>query len=482
MLPAAHEMDEHFRTAPLERNLPVLMGLLGVWNGNFLGLDSLAVLPYDRRLHRFPAYLQQLEMESNGKSVTRDGQPDRLHDRQRRLGRAGQQCAALVLPAAAPGHRARRDRLPRTGQRVEPLRASSRTSRSPIASRRPKRSRSARPRGRCRTICEANGLPAPRSSASSPHKVHAGNRPEQRDPGAAARSAHARQVDRLVRAQGVRAERDLGRQPVRPVGRRTRQEARDLHDRTRAVRVTGPKVRHTCRSFWRRCSAGAATDRPSTMAGCACTRHGPIGPSCSIAGSHSSAGPLPARASRGSRRATRRCGTTSSCWSIRGDRPADVGVADRGVGPRAMRWRIPSACRRSPGRQGRGAGTGAVSGTRRHADAGLLRRAVRGPRAAALAGREGNATLGVELGAAARPTQLRTFADTPREEGEFSVYAAGFVGRTVRRASAGHGCRRSRRRRAGPPRRLVCCGQVRQLDRHARRSRIAGGAPAGKAA
>jgi glucose-6-phosphate isomerase len=73
LLQGGHDMDEHFRTAPLERNLPVLMGLIGVWNGNFLGHDSLAVLPYDRRLHRFPAYLQQLEMESNGKSVTRDG-------------------------------------------------------------------------------------------------------------------------------------------------------------------------------------------------------------------------------------------------------------------------------------------------------------------------------------------------------------------------------------------------------------------------
>jgi glucose-6-phosphate isomerase len=74
LLAGGHEMDEHFRTAPLDRNLPVLMGLLGVWNIDFLGLGSLAVLPYDRRLHRFPAYLQQLEMESNGKSVTRDGQ------------------------------------------------------------------------------------------------------------------------------------------------------------------------------------------------------------------------------------------------------------------------------------------------------------------------------------------------------------------------------------------------------------------------
>jgi len=75
MLEGGHEMDEHFRNTPFENNLPVLMGLLGVWNRNFLGLDSLAVLPYDQRLHRFPAYLQQLEMESNGKSVTLAGTP-----------------------------------------------------------------------------------------------------------------------------------------------------------------------------------------------------------------------------------------------------------------------------------------------------------------------------------------------------------------------------------------------------------------------
>jgi len=74
LLHGGHEMDEHFRATSLERNLPVLMGLIGVWNQNFLGTSSLAVLPYDRRMHRFPAYLQQLEMESNGKSVTRGGQ------------------------------------------------------------------------------------------------------------------------------------------------------------------------------------------------------------------------------------------------------------------------------------------------------------------------------------------------------------------------------------------------------------------------
>jgi glucose-6-phosphate isomerase len=68
-------MDEHFRCAPWRHNLPALMGLLGVWNINFRRLPTLAVLPYDDRLARFPAYLQQLEMESNGKSVTLAGSP-----------------------------------------------------------------------------------------------------------------------------------------------------------------------------------------------------------------------------------------------------------------------------------------------------------------------------------------------------------------------------------------------------------------------
>jgi len=73
MLEGFHEMDEHFRTAPFERNLPVLMGLLGIWNTNFLNAETVAVLPYDQYLKRFPAYLQQLTMESNGKHVTLNG-------------------------------------------------------------------------------------------------------------------------------------------------------------------------------------------------------------------------------------------------------------------------------------------------------------------------------------------------------------------------------------------------------------------------
>jgi len=73
MLAGFHQMDEHFRTAPFERNLPVLLGLLTVWYTDFFGAETVAVLPYDQYLKRFPAYLQQLTMESNGKHVTREG-------------------------------------------------------------------------------------------------------------------------------------------------------------------------------------------------------------------------------------------------------------------------------------------------------------------------------------------------------------------------------------------------------------------------
>ena len=78
LLDGAHEADEHFRTAPLAENIPVLMALLGVWYHNFFGAESHAILPYDQYLHRFPAYLQQGDMESNGKGVDRAGRP--IHD------------------------------------------------------------------------------------------------------------------------------------------------------------------------------------------------------------------------------------------------------------------------------------------------------------------------------------------------------------------------------------------------------------------
>jgi glucose-6-phosphate isomerase len=75
LLAGAHGVDEHFRQAPLEKNIPVIMGLLGIWYANFFGAESHAILPYDQYLHRFPAYLQQGDMESNGKRIRCNGQP-----------------------------------------------------------------------------------------------------------------------------------------------------------------------------------------------------------------------------------------------------------------------------------------------------------------------------------------------------------------------------------------------------------------------
>lgn len=73
MLDGFHALDNHFKTAPFEKNMPVILALLGIWNNNFLGYDTHAILPYEQYLHRFPAYLQQADMESNGKGVTKDG-------------------------------------------------------------------------------------------------------------------------------------------------------------------------------------------------------------------------------------------------------------------------------------------------------------------------------------------------------------------------------------------------------------------------
>jgi glucose-6-phosphate isomerase len=75
MLAGAHAMDKHFRTAELEKNLPVMLALISIWNINFLGIRAHAILPYDGRLSHLPSYLEQLEMESNGKSVSRSGEP-----------------------------------------------------------------------------------------------------------------------------------------------------------------------------------------------------------------------------------------------------------------------------------------------------------------------------------------------------------------------------------------------------------------------
>lgn len=75
LLSGAHAMDKHFAETPAEKNLPVLLALIGIWYNNFFGAETEAILPYDQYMHRFPAYFQQGNMESNGKYVDRNGHP-----------------------------------------------------------------------------------------------------------------------------------------------------------------------------------------------------------------------------------------------------------------------------------------------------------------------------------------------------------------------------------------------------------------------
>jgi glucose-6-phosphate isomerase len=176
LLAGGHEMDEHFRAAPFERNLPVLMGLLGVWNNDFLGFDSLAVLPYDRRLHRFPAYLQQLEMESNGKSVTRDGRPVDYRTGNVVWGEPGNNAQHSFFQLLHQG--TARVAL----DFIAPVNGSSRFARQQdLALANCFAQAEAFAFGQTaddvRRDLESKGLPAAEVERLVPHKVHAGNRP-----------------------------------------------------------------------------------------------------------------------------------------------------------------------------------------------------------------------------------------------------------------------------------------------------------------
>ena len=175
LLAGFHAVDRHVAETPLAKNVPVLMGLLNVWYVNFLGSQSHAVLPYAQQLHRFAAYLQQLTMESNGKSVRWDGTPVTHRDRRDLLGRAGHQRPARVLPAHSPGHapdprrlhRGRQPGVPAQGRRARTCTTCS----SPTSWRRPRRSRSARPPPRSRRRARrARSWPRARSRATGPRR------------------------------------------------------------------------------------------------------------------------------------------------------------------------------------------------------------------------------------------------------------------------------------------------------------------------
>ena len=148
LLAGFHAMDEHFRTAPFEQNLPVIMGLLAVWYRDFFGAQTIGVMPYEQYLKRFPAYLQQLTMESNGKHVTLAGEPVAGRHGRRVLGRAGDQRAAQLLPADPPGHDADPGRPDRLRQDAQPAARPPRPAVRRTSSRRPRRSPSAGARRR----------------------------------------------------------------------------------------------------------------------------------------------------------------------------------------------------------------------------------------------------------------------------------------------------------------------------------------------
>jgi glucose-6-phosphate isomerase len=176
LLAGGHEMDEHFRTTPWTENLPVLAGLVGVWNINFMHLPTHAVLPYDDRLKRFPAYLQQLEMESNGKSVTQEGKP------------VGWQTAPIVW--GEPGDNAQHSFFQLLHQGTQraaldflvPAKSScGDQNHQDLAIANCLAQAEAFMAGQPADVVEADlrrqGLPAERIAALVPHKVHQGSRP-----------------------------------------------------------------------------------------------------------------------------------------------------------------------------------------------------------------------------------------------------------------------------------------------------------------
>ena len=214
MLDGFHTVDEHFRTAPYEENLPALLGLISLWYIDFFGAQTHAVLPYSQYLARFPAYLQQLCMESNGKSVTLDGEPVDVPTGEIVWGEPGtngqhafyqllHQGTVLVpadfLAFAQPNHDldAMHD-LFMANFLAQP------------------RGAGLRPDGR-------GGRRGGHGAGRRPAQGDAGQPPVQRDRGAEAHPGRARPARRRLRAPRLHPGRRLGHQPVRPVGRRAGQ-------------------------------------------------------------------------------------------------------------------------------------------------------------------------------------------------------------------------------------------------------------------
>jgi glucose-6-phosphate isomerase len=176
MLAGARRMDQHFRHAALAENMPVLLALIAIWNNNFLGAESQAILPYDNRLDRFPAFLQQLQMESNGKSVRRDGKPVKVKTGMVIWGEAGSNAqhsfyqllhqgtrfipADFILPVRSSG----------AAQMQQDLAIANCLAQSEALME-------GYPKDRVVEDLLAAGCSATEAKALAPHKAHAGNRP-----------------------------------------------------------------------------------------------------------------------------------------------------------------------------------------------------------------------------------------------------------------------------------------------------------------
>ncbi len=214
MLAGFHEMDEHFRTAPLDRNLPALMGLLAVWYGDFFGAQTSGVMPYDQYLKRFPAYLQQLTMESNGKHVTIDGTPVDYETGAVYWGEPGTNGQHSFYQLIHQGTKLIPVDLHRLRPEPQPA---GRPPRHPVVQRlRPgpgARVRQDRGGGPSRGNLTGGGA-APGDAGQPPDQRAAGRDP---DPAAAGRAGGP------VRAQRVHPGHRLGDRLLRPVGRGARQ-------------------------------------------------------------------------------------------------------------------------------------------------------------------------------------------------------------------------------------------------------------------
>ena len=216
MLSGFHEMDEHFRTAPFERNLPVLLGLLALWYTDFFGAQTIAVLPYEQYLKRFPAYLQQLTMESNGKHVTLDGTRVNYDTGQIFWGEPGTNGQHSFYQLIHQGTRLIPCDFIAFGKSLNPLGRHHDMLVANVCAQ-----SEALAFGKTPAQVKAEGTP----DWLVPHRVFEGNRPSNTILVGAADAGSAGQVGCAIRARRVHARRDLAHRFVRPVGRGTRQGA-----------------------------------------------------------------------------------------------------------------------------------------------------------------------------------------------------------------------------------------------------------------